>query len=200
MAAVDYLWVLSSLSSPAVCLMPHLESQVSPCFVYKNIVCWLEQWWGDLKAYLHKRMNVLKLCQWWKPGIGSAVRCDNWRLFWIHFSESNLQWNIVVKVYLSTLKFCSLVSLQSTQPSDSVTWLPLSVRFGQVTEPVIHTNILSLWWNLNWKSWNYRQIVQWWLSVFWTLNCIIAQYSWVMKTSQTNFLFLSFDLQSLEKW
>lgn len=25
------------------------------------------------------------------------------------------------------------------------------------------------WWNLNWKCWNYRQIVQWWYLVFWTL-------------------------------
>lgn len=26
------------------------------------------------------------------------------------------------------------------------------------------------WWNLNWKCWNYRQIVQWWYLVFWTLR------------------------------
>lgn len=32
------------------------------------------------------------------------------------------------------------------------------------------------WWNLNWKCWNYRQIVQWWYLVFWTLwGCTIEE-------------------------
>lgn len=32
-----------------------------------------------------------------------------------------------------------------------------------------------LWWKLNWKCWNYRQIVQCWLLVFWTLNGSITR-------------------------
>lgn len=122
---------------------------------------------GELigNAFTKSPMSPEWLYQWWKPGIGSAVRCDNWRLSLIHLSES-LQikeidaYQSVLHILMSpffiirSVKWC-LSSLSSNLSGNIFPLYDKYLSLIVVMKPKL-------------KSWNYRQIVQWWLLVFWT--------------------------------